>query len=142
MDTTRRHFLKTLTMAGGALALAPVLARAQPAAPAPAPWTLVGKAADFAVGQPKIVNLPESAGGEPVAVTQGADGKWTALSAVCTHKGCTVGWAADAKQYVCPCHRARFDAQGQVLRGPARRPLPTYAARANADGTVSVQLSA
>lgn len=45
-----------------------------------------------------------------------------AISAICTHLGCTVGrveWG-----YQCPCHGSRFDAAGRVLRGPAPTPLP------------------
>lgn len=45
-----------------------------------------------------------------------------ALSLVCTHLGCTVNVAADGLS--CPCHGSRFDRQGQVLQGPADRPLP------------------
>ena len=45
------------------------------------------------------------------------------LSAVCTHRGCTVRWDADAAQFACPCHGSQFDANGRVTRGPARRAL-------------------
>lgn len=44
-----------------------------------------------------------------------------ALSLVCTHLGCTVAVSEDALS--CPCHGSRFDRQGQVLNGPADRPL-------------------
>ena len=44
-----------------------------------------------------------------------------ALSLVCTHLGCSVTVTADG--LVCPCHGSRFDRQGQVLHGPADRPL-------------------
>lgn len=45
-----------------------------------------------------------------------------ALSLVCTHLGCTVNVTAEGLS--CPCHGSRFDRQGQVLQGPADRPLP------------------
>jgi len=46
-----------------------------------------------------------------------------ALSAVCTHLGCLVNWEPDARQIVCPCHAARFDLNGNVVGGPAPKPL-------------------
>jgi menaquinol-cytochrome c reductase iron-sulfur subunit len=47
-----------------------------------------------------------------------------ALSAVCTHLGCTVG--AKDEGFHCPCHGSLFDAQGANLAGPAPRPLPWH----------------
>lgn len=46
-----------------------------------------------------------------------------ALSARCTHLGCTVHWAAAENRFKCPCHGSQFAADGAVLRGPAQRPL-------------------
>lgn len=46
-----------------------------------------------------------------------------ALSAVCTHLGCLVNWEPEAKQIICPCHAARFDLNGNVVGGPAPKPL-------------------
>jgi Rieske Fe-S protein len=46
---------------------------------------------------------------------------YTALSLVCTHLGCTV--TVTPGELHCPCHGSRFDHQGQVLAGPASRPL-------------------
>jgi cytochrome b6-f complex iron-sulfur subunit len=47
-----------------------------------------------------------------------------AMSAVCTHLGCTVGrveWG-----FQCPCHGSKFDSGGRVLAGPAPKPLPWF----------------
>ena len=44
-----------------------------------------------------------------------------ALSLVCTHLGCTV--KVSDEQFCCPCHGSVFDRRGEVLRGPADRPL-------------------
>jgi isorenieratene synthase len=61
------------------------------------------------------------AGDEVYAVHE--DGK--AISLTCTHQGCTVQ-ANDQGEFVCPCHGARFDQQGRVLKGPAQRDLAKY----------------
>ena len=46
---------------------------------------------------------------------------FSALSLVCTHLGCTV--EQNANGFACPCHGSRYDANGNVLRGPAQKPL-------------------
>jgi Rieske Fe-S protein len=51
-----------------------------------------------------------------------------ALSPVCTHKKCLVGYNPDAKKIECGCHKSRYDLTGKVLDGPAPAPLPSYPA--------------
>ncbi len=46
-----------------------------------------------------------------------------AINPTCTHLGCTVAWKADENRFVCPCHGSRYDNQGLVIHGPARRNL-------------------
>lgn len=62
--------------------------------------------------------------------------KLLAVNTACTHKGCTVLWKSDKKQYVCPCHDAEFAANGSVIAGPAKTPLPNYAAKIEKDQVV------
>lgn len=49
-----------------------------------------------------------------------------ALSNICTHLGCRVRWIADREQFYCPCHVGIFDKEGNVISGPAPRPLDRY----------------
>ena len=45
------------------------------------------------------------------------------VSAVCPHEGCEVTWRAEVRDFFCPCHDSRFDAEGTRLSGPANRDL-------------------
>jgi cytochrome b6-f complex iron-sulfur subunit len=52
-----------------------------------------------------------------------------AVNSTCTHNGCAVQWEAKEKSFVCPCHNAKFAANGTVQNGPAKKPLKTYSAK-------------
>ncbi len=54
------------------------------------------------------------------------DGGYLALWQRCTHLGCTVPWRADEKQFHCPCHSSLFNTKGEVIGGPAPRPLDLF----------------
>ncbi|MCI0634249.1 MAG: universal stress protein [Actinobacteria bacterium] len=62
-------------------------------------------------------------GDHKVAVYRDAKGNVTTLSAKCTHLGCTVKWSGADETWVCPCHGSRFAPTGEVVNGPADRPL-------------------
>ena len=53
-------------------------------------------------------------------------GQVTAFAPQCTHLGCIYHWEADAKNFRCPCHSSVFDAGGEVVSGPAPRPLDRH----------------
>jgi len=61
--------------------------------------------------------------GAKVAVYRNDDGELIAMSAKCTHLGCTVGWNSADKTWDCPCHGSRYNPTGEVLNGPAAKPL-------------------
>jgi menaquinol-cytochrome c reductase iron-sulfur subunit len=57
----------------------------------------------------------------------------TAFSPLCTHLGCAYRWEAQKESFVCPCHGSRFSENGQVLIGPAERPLDRYLVKIEGD---------
>ncbi len=58
-----------------------------------------------------------------VALYRDQDGGLHAISSVCTHMGCDVAWNDQAKVWACPCHGSRFAPAGDVINGPAVKPL-------------------
>lgn len=53
----------------------------------------------------------------------------SAVSAVCTHLGCTVQLSGEnslSKQFHCPCHGSKYDVNGNVIHGPAKKALSWF----------------
>jgi glycine/D-amino acid oxidase-like deaminating enzyme/nitrite reductase/ring-hydroxylating ferredoxin subunit len=61
--------------------------------------------------------------GSKVAGYRDDAGELHAVSTRCTHLGCQVRWNAAERTWDCPCHGSRFDVDGDVLNGPAVKPL-------------------
>ncbi len=58
-----------------------------------------------------------------VAIARNGDGELQAVDAACTHLGCIVRHEPEAACWQCPCHGSRFSIDGEVLQGPAIKPL-------------------
>ena len=126
---TGATFASTLTGCGGGSPTAPT-------AP-PTPPTISGeiRVPLMSVGEtvPAFANL---VGGlqTPIAVTRVSQTEVIAVSRVCTHEGCTIELPrSSGATFDCPCHGSRFRINGQVVNGPASRPLFQFPARI--DGT-------
>lgn len=65
-----------------------------------------------------------------------AESGFTALSLTCTHLGCTV--ESNENGFVCPCHNSAFDADGDVIHGPAVKPLQVLRIEITDDGNIKV----
>jgi len=67
------------------------------------------------------------------------EGGLFAMTAICTHQGCTVDVAQGSLP--CPCHGSVFDLDGNVVTGPAVTPLDHVQLTIEADGSVVVDTS-
>lgn len=74
-----------------------------------------------AVGSAALVQY----NGGAILVAHAAQDTFIALTAICTHQGCTITGYQNG-QYVCPCHGSRYNTNGQVVQGPAQFPLRSY----------------
>jgi cytochrome b6-f complex iron-sulfur subunit len=66
------------------------------------------------------------ASGRPILVAHTGQNTFTAMTAVCTHEGCTVS-TFQSQMFECPCHGSQYSTSGTVLRGPATRSLAQFA---------------
>jgi len=82
--------------------------------------TVTQVVSELAPGEGGIVER----GGEKFAVYTDLTGTRIVMSARCTHMGCTVAWNPGERTFDCPCHGSRFGPTGEVVNGPAARPLP------------------
>lgn len=72
-------------------------------------------------------------GSRPGLLVRGADGEYHAMSAVCTHLGCTVQYREDLKRIWCACHNGMYDLNGRNVSGPPPRPLDLFEVQVRSD---------
>lgn len=78
-------------------------------------------------------------GTAPAMLIHHKDGTWVALTAVCTHLGCTVQYEPDQNRIHCACHGGVYDAStGANVSGPPPKPLKLFKV---AVGDIGVQVS-
>jgi len=54
------------------------------------------------------------------------DGGFLAIWQRCTHLGCSVPWNQEKDIFHCPCHGSLFTKTGEVIGGPAPRPMDIF----------------
>ncbi|WP_101842275.1 FAD-dependent oxidoreductase [Halobacillus sp. Marseille-P3879] len=65
--------------------------------------------------------------GERAGAYKDEHGELHVLDTTCTHMGCEVEWNSGEHSWDCPCHGSRFSFDGEVLEGPAKKPLKKIA---------------
>ena len=117
-------FLGTGIVASLASFLYPVLRYLipPPAAELSSDTVLAGKTGDLKPNSGKIFRF----GSRPALLILTSDGKYRAMSGVCTHLGCTVQYRGDLHNVWCACHNGMYDLNGRNLSGPPPRPLEDY----------------
>ena len=63
---------------------------------------------------------------ETAWVVKLSDQKIVAFGPQCTHLGCAYHWEERSSEFLCPCHSSVFSVDGNVISGPALRPLDHY----------------
>jgi Rieske Fe-S protein len=64
-----------------------------------------------------------------------------ALSARCTHLGCTVNFDSAGERFRCPCHGSLFAASGRWISGPARKDLERIPMKKAKNGDITAILT-
>jgi len=72
-----------------------------------------------------------------VWIVREADGFY-ALSAICTHLGCTPRWLPAESKFKCPCHGSGYRKDGVNFEGPTPRPLERLKITLADDGQILV----
>ena len=131
----RRAFLRTLPAVSGGLAASGAAAGCAGAtylSPTRGPGTVSVDLAEAEAAPWALVELAGSS--RPLLLLRDGEGTWRALLARCTHRGCQPDPVGD--RLVCPCHGSEFSLRGEVLEGPAERPLRSFPVRREGDRLV------
>jgi len=73
----------------------------------------------LAPGEGGLVNVD----GEKIGAFRREDGTIDAVDPVCTHLHCHLNFNDAERTWDCPCHGSRFGTTGEVIQGPAVKPL-------------------
>ena len=127
-ETSRRHAIE-IFLGGGILAslasfIYPVLRFFVPP-------TVIDLGGDEVVAAKTVEMKPNSGkifrfGSRPGLLIMNNDGTYHALSATCTHLGCTVQYRSDLREIWCACHNGTYDLNGRNVSGPPPRPLDVF----------------
>ncbi len=126
----RRDFLASVLVAGTALpaglgALALGLRYVLPPSKLATAEILVCRADELAPGETRLFDILENR----ICLLRDSDSPrrdqaaqthqpFKAFSLRCSHLGCFAHWEGGVRKFVCPCHNAVFDEDGQVVAGP------------------------
>jgi len=90
---------------------------------------LAAKVSDLKPNTAKMFHF----GTRPGILVETAAGQYHAMSATCTHLGCTVQYRPDLHEIWCACHNGMYDLNGRNVSGPPPRPLETFDVQVRGD---------
>ena len=129
----RRSFLKKLSTLLGAVAtfvfVVPVVKFLAPQRLYTRAEKVIISKSEIPYGAAKEISFNDT----PIIVINRKGKGFIALSRVCTHLGCLVGYNRTDEQLVCPCHAAIFSLEGYVISGPAPTALKSFPLKVEAD---------
>ncbi|MEO1432451.1 MAG: Rieske 2Fe-2S domain-containing protein [Cyanobacteria bacterium J06633_8] len=89
----------------------------------------------------KGVVLDKKSASKTVMIYRHPDNKnISAVNPTCTHKECILDWQSDTKNFACSCHGSTFSPDGEVIKGPAQKPLEVFDTKEEA-GLVLVKVT-
>ncbi len=77
---------------------------------------------DIPPGEAKVI----SGEGTKIGAYRDDKGELHAVDITCTHFGCELKWNSAEKTWDCPCHGSRFSIEGDIVDGPALKPLRSF----------------
>ena len=108
-------------------------------------WVDVGDVNELIAKEPKqlehVMTIQdgyiETKASKAVWAVKVSDRGITVFSPLCPHLGCGYRWDGGERRFKCPCHGSVYAITGEVLAGPAPRPLDTLPAKVE-DGRLLV----
>ncbi len=111
-------------------------------------WVSLGALDGYPIGIPTLFSFTRSkvngwertTNSYGVFVVRKSETEMKVLSNVCTHLSCRVKWDEEVHGYLCPCHDAQFELEGEVVYGPPPRPMDEFEFKIE-DGNILIHLT-
>ncbi|MEI7989001.1 MAG: ubiquinol-cytochrome c reductase iron-sulfur subunit [Chloroflexota bacterium] len=101
----------------------------------------IGKPTLFTFTRAKINGWEKTVNSYAVFVLRHSENEMKVFSNICPHLSCRVLWHEDQQKFICPCHDAHFDQQGNVISGPPPRSLDILPHEIDPSGNLYIQMT-
>ena len=133
---TRRDLIHKIVVGGAIILVTPTILtdckKIETPGPTPGPNPGGGSGNTMTIDLSQAANAALNSDGgslikQGIIVANTGGGNFVALSSICTHLGCTIGYSSANNNFPCPCHGSVFSSSGSVVNGPASTALSSYA---------------
>ena len=112
-------------------------------------WIPLGPVENYPIGVPtlftftrsKVNGWEKTVNSYGIFVVRKSETEVNIFSNICTHLACRVNFNQDVQQFLCPCHDAQFNIDGEVVGGPPPRPMDKYTEFKIEEGVLSFLFS-